>query len=343
MEPTLDAVSRGLFTKSHLLFASDDPNEVCQHVATVFKPHRLTLHGRAYDASMHHLHYGPVSLNKLRYGADVQIDPGSLDDFFLLQIPLNGLAEIQCGSNRFSSSPQLASLVSPSIPLAMRWGTDNVQLCVRFERERLERHLALHLGHGLHAPLEFDPSFNLQTTGGRYFARLLQLLMEEMSAAEPSSGHPLLHQRVAEQYEAGLFNALIYGQPHSFTREIERPAPGAAPYFIRRVEDYLREHYVEASSIEDLAIIAGTSVRTLHSGFRQFRETTPMAYLKELRLQRAHGLLLAARGSDGPPITQIALACGFNHLGRFAIDYRKRFGESPSVTARFGDRSSRID
>ena len=57
-----------------------------------------------------------------------------------------------------------------------------------------------------------------------------------------------------------------------------------------------------------------------------------MEFLTEQRLHRAHEKLLKARLADS--VTNIALDCGFNHLGRFSQLYRKRFGERPSETLR---------
>ena len=55
-----------------------------------------------------------------------------------------------------------------------------------------------------------------------------------------------------------------------------------------------------------------------------------MAYLKRLRLEEVRRLLLARR--DGTSVSRIALDWGFEHLGRFASDYRQAFGETPSQT-----------
>ena len=43
--------------------------------------------------------------------------------------------------------------------------------------------------------------------------------------------------------------------------------------------------------------------------------------------------LLTAR-DEGKTVTVIAKQHGFLHLGQFAIEYRKMFGESPSETLR---------
>ena len=48
--------------------------------------------------------------------------------------------------------------------------------------------------------------------------------------------------------------------------------------------------------------------------------------------QRIRAALLGADPFDGTTVTDLALAHGFGHLGRFAVEYREAFGESPSVS-----------
>ena len=56
-----------------------------------------------------------------------------------------------------------------------------------------------------------------------------------------------------------------------------------------------------------------------------------MGFLKTVRLQRAQADLLAADPTQ-ISVTEIATKWDFFHLGRFAGDYRKAFGETPSMT-----------
>jgi AraC-like DNA-binding protein len=330
------------FPSESLLFSSSDPQEVARNVARVFKPHQLRLRGsdRALHAQMSTIRQGRFSVSRLEYGATVEIDPGPLNDFFLVQIPVGGLADIACGTSRFESSPRAASFVSPTLPLHMRWFAGNAQICVRFERDFLEQHAAAHLGYRPDTPLEFDPRLSLETVAGRYFLRLLGMFIDEVTLAHGFDAqiHPLMKDHVGDQFASSLLNALLYGQQHTWSDALRRPERTAAPHFVRRAEAYIREHYRDPVTVEALAVVAGVSTRTLFAGFRDFRSTTPMAYLKELRLEKARGALLAGQAADAAQVTRIAYDCGFAHLGRFAASYRERFGETPSMTARFRKR-----
>lgn len=84
-------------------------------------------------------------------------------------------------------------------------------------------------------------------------------------------------------------------------------------------------------SVPELARVAGVSQRTLEYAFREGLGMTPVRFLRRRRLNAAHReLRLAAAGST--TVTEVALSMDFGDLGRFALDYRRLFGESPSET-----------
>jgi AraC-like DNA-binding protein/TolB-like protein len=88
----------------------------------------------------------------------------------------------------------------------------------------------------------------------------------------------------------------------------------------------------------DLAVLCGVSPRTLQKHFRLFLGSTPRTFLRELRFDQARQGLLV--GCDETRVTEIATRSGFDHFGRFATEYRRRYGETPSTTLRRARRVS---
>jgi transcriptional regulator GlxA family with amidase domain len=76
----------------------------------------------------------------------------------------------------------------------------------------------------------------------------------------------------------------------------------------------------------------GASVRSLCLAFRAHYNCSPMDFVRQVRLDAARAALQSA--APGAQVTDIALACGFGHLGRFAAVYRECYGESPQQTLR---------
>ncbi len=84
-------------------------------------------------------------------------------------------------------------------------------------------------------------------------------------------------------------------------------------------------------SIVDVCAQTGASLRSLQYAFREVMRLTPVAYLRILRLNRVRGELRTAIGVE-TTVTRIATNWGFLHLGEFARDYLRLFGERPSET-----------
>jgi len=78
-----------------------------------------------------------------------------------------------------------------------------------------------------------------------------------------------------------------------------------------------------------LCEIGGVGERTLQYAFRERFDLTPAAFLKMRRLAEVRRRLLQPP-SDNVPVGEIAAALGFWHVGQFAADYRRAFGETPS-------------
>jgi TolB-like protein len=68
----------------------------------------------------------------------------------------------------------------------------------------------------------------------------------------------------------------------------------------------------------------------LQKHFRHFLGRSPVAVLRDLRLDLVRHALLERGGDE--TIAVLATRCGFDHLGRLSTWYRERFGESPSAT-----------
>lgn len=128
------------------------------------------------------------------------------------------------------------------------------------------------------------------------------------------------------------------GERHDDWTVGHAPTP-ALPADLVRVIDRLRGHLAEPISLEQLAAVAGVRPRTLEAHFRSFLGVTPLGWVRRMRLVNARREL--ERGRGHARVTDIALANGFNQLGRFATDYRSVFGEVPSTTLRRGRRGSR--
>src|SRR5690606_19228637 len=103
------------------------------------------------------------------------------------------------------------------------------------------------------------------------------------------------------------------------------------PRHVKRVQDFLHTNVAEPVTADQMAAIAGVSLRSLYAGFKDYCGVSPMQYLRSLRLEGARSALLQEPDCS---IASIAMRWGFGHLGRFSTEYKQRYGETPSQSLR---------
>ncbi len=102
---------------------------------------------------------------------------------------------------------------------------------------------------------------------------------------------------------------------------------------LRRAKTYLREHAKEPVTVRDLCRVTEVSERTLRYAFLEKFGVSPKSYLLAMRLNGVRRQLRNADPSSAI-IANVANHWGFWHMGQFAADYRRLFGELPSETLR---------
>jgi AraC-like DNA-binding protein len=94
---------------------------------------------------------------------------------------------------------------------------------------------------------------------------------------------------------------------------------------------YIRRCYREPLTIRALAAEAGMSVPSFHSRFRELTGSTPLNYIKSMRLHEAR--LLMARESFS--VARAATAVGYVSPSQFSREFKRRFGRTASEEVRW--------
>ncbi len=304
-----------------------DVDEARVEVGRLFCPHRLTpFRGADLSLNLRARRFGDLGLIDLDYGAPVRIDPGQLTSFYLVQRPLTGRASIHQGKDEIVSSPSLASVLSPHLPVRMSWGEHNAQSIVYFSRQAVQNHIGRLLGHPVSDPVHFELGMSSARAPVQAWLRAVDYVHGEFERGNPFFVDP----RQREQVEAMLIGQLLAAQPHNYSLALENGV-AAASRVVRAAVELIDGHYAEALTVADLAEAVGVSVRSLQEGFRRDLGSSPMTYLRERRLAAVRTALEAADPREAT-VSDIAASHGFLHLGRFSVEYRRTFGESPSTT-----------
>lgn len=108
---------------------------------------------------------------------------------------------------------------------------------------------------------------------------------------------------------------------------------GRTPKFIQEVAKYCLENIGESITVDDMARVAGYSKYHFNRVFKEFQGITPMAYLRQLRMNHAFGLLQTTRLN----IKEIADQCGFEDASYFCKVFRSQYKISPGRFRNQGD------
>ncbi|MBX9710649.1 MAG: PAS domain-containing protein [Xanthobacteraceae bacterium] len=121
----------------------------------------------------------------------------------------------------------------------------------------------------------------------------------------------------------------IVGATIDVTDEKSRRALQLAPNYIRKIIMYMEANWNKPITNADIAKKSEKSSRLIHRYFAA-HGTSPMRYLKKIRLHHAREMLSnpAAKTS----VSAVSFKCCFSNLGHFAKDYKEEFGELPSAT-----------
>jgi AraC-like DNA-binding protein len=272
---------------------------------------------------------GDLAISSVQFNAPVDIRQTVPEDILIIGRPLRGELEVQNGDDFISGGPPKGAILSMDRPNRITTRSNDVLFrVVRTERAALERPLAQWLDRELPEPLRFEFSLHADREPGRSWWGLVEHLW---SVAE--NGMLFRSPILIDEVERVSKTLLLTLQPHNYSEALSQGESPAAPYYVRRAEEYIYARAGQVITMENLVEASGVSARSLYEGFRRFRGTTPMAFIKWLRLDRAHCDLLAGRPGS-TTVAAVAAKYGFTHLGHFAAAHRRKYGETPSEVLR---------
>lgn len=289
----------------------------------------IELNGSARERAAFEVHFNGVYLpgvwlGYISYGSAVtaRVLPSRGD--FWVHIPLHGALESATGRQRVAGDAARGVLTSPREVNIVRSAPETDRLSVCIKGDALTRHLELLIDRPVQAPLEFAPEIDLRNGFGLCLAGVLR-----GAAADLDCRDWLTRPLLASRFEQSLYDALLLSQPHNYMHLLRDRTPGIAPRDVGRVVDYMRANLAAPITLADLVRESGVAGRTLLQHFRDFKGVPPMRYLRDLRLRRVRAELQSGNAAG---VHESALRWGFAHAGRFSVEYRRRFGESPSQT-----------
>ena len=316
---------------AHQRFRTSHADEAQYAATRILSAHdlRVLADDGSFDARINAASLGPLTFCYIRYGADVEIRAAELGDYVALNMPLTGRMRVEHRDRDYVADTSRAAVFSPEGALRMRWSGELEQLTLRIDAAALTAQLVAMAPNARHRRLRFAPAMEIsgRAAGVAGAIALARDLLEQLPG--PDAVPSTLAARVIEM----VLTSLLLAQPGDHSEELLRaPAPANART-VRRAIEFIEAGPEQIGAIGEIAGAVGVGLRTLQSAFRAELAESPAAYLRRVRLQRAHSALAAAEpGSD--TVTAIALRYGFPHAGRFAAAYRRHYGQAPRTTLR---------
>jgi len=258
------------------------------------------------------------------------------DRGYVVVLSLRGHLEAASRREAIGCNAGQGVVLSPTPEYVVRSESGAARLSIQLQRDAVAQHLAALLGTAPDAPLGFTPSLSLRQGHGQSLARYARLAIAELKRPDPV----LLEPITARSFGEFVTTTLLLHQPHNYSDRLQRLERPVTSGDVKRAIDYIEGNLDTAIGLPEIVAACGVPGRTLVKHFRDFRGTSPMRYLRTARFEKVREALTRAESEES--IAEIAGRWGFTHMGRFSVDYRRRFGEAPSATLRRG-RNGRPD
>jgi AraC-like DNA-binding protein len=309
-----------------------DPEEARTRIGSFYCPHRLTVAGSVSGFRARHAEGGTSGLGiySLSYGsATTVLESLTFDDFVLVSHQISGRFVARAASGDRLMLPGEHVVLDAHTAYRLRWEENANLFHVRMPRNEFETAVAEFTGASEPAAVRFPLSWRPSKQGTAAVAKVMQFLLRNAGPNGLVSSGPLLSAQLRRMFVASVVEA------YSGVIQTDVGCAGdVRPPAVRRAVAYLEDNAADDVRLGDVSAAARVSNRALQDAFRRHLDTTPMAYLKAIRLARAHEELRRLSVEDGTTVAAVAYRWGFGNLGRFAADYRREFGRTPSEVLR---------
>jgi len=195
---------------------------------------------------------------------------------------------------------------------------------VKIDRRVVDDAVGDALGHPVTSHIDFRHAMPLTTNTARGWADMLLFLAKDLFRRDSVLTNPLVGMPFVDSVVRGLLVAADYPYRSTVMTKAER----AAPRYVRAAVEIIEAEPHLPWTVSSLARRSHTSARALQDGFRRHLDTSPIAYLREVRLRRAHQTLLE---SDPSRVTVASVAgqWGFSNLADSQPCMRPATGRHP--------------
>ncbi|WP_409183728.1 helix-turn-helix transcriptional regulator [Amycolatopsis sp. VS8301801F10] len=304
-----------------VVFDSDDLERTEAFLSSSYAPMRIGSGSRDAGAHITRVASDTVSADKLDLHFDMSYDVDPLGRICLCDIEAGTIEDHQVAgwAEPADFAPgDLFSFAPPDRPYSGR-------ICrARYTITMLDPDLLTRVA-GTQQPVRLLDHKPISPAGAQHLRAATTYLRDQVLAAPDIAEHPLLASTASQHLAAAVLAAF----PTTALDERAGTDLDAHPQALRRAIAYLEANPDRDLTATELAQAAGVSARAVQLAFRRHLDTTPMAYLRRVRLDHARAELRAA-APGSTTVTQVAARWGYTRPSAFTAHYRAAYGELPS-------------
>jgi AraC-like DNA-binding protein len=272
---------------------------------------------------------GPITLCEFVTGSDVSMDSGDHCSGYRINVVQAGYLESSHRGSKMRAGPGTLAVYQPEGHAAAKWAAGSRMLAVKIDRWAVEDVLSAALRRQVTSLPDLTPAMPTEGVPTQSWVEMLLLLKEQLFRPDGLLNQPM----VGVPFVDSLVRGFLVAASSAYRSCLAEDAGQAPPHAIRAAIAILEEEAHLPTTVTSLAARTHVSVRALQQGFRDYLGMSPMTYLREVRLRRAHQMLQDCDPS-AVTVASVAYQWGFSNLGRFSAAHTHRYGESPSETLR---------
>lgn len=305
----------------HEQFHTVDPDAAQRFFASAYRPSwRIKGSARGWSVTHRRCAAALLAVDEIATQGQVDCEVRAANNIVVIQ-PQGGLLTVAGDLVARGDTPVLAA---ESMPCRLQLNA------ARFNAVSIEAELLQKVATERHTPLpqriKFLSSEPRSPAGERIWRSALDYVNTTFASPDIAH-HPLIVTAAAQLLAAAALECF----PSNVTAGQDLLSNPEVPRTIQSAMSFIHRQAGTEIGVKDVAAEIHLTPRAVQYLFRQQLDTTPTEYLRRIRLHRAHQDLMAGHRST-TTVTQIAQRWQFAHTGRFAVLYRRTYGQSPHTT-----------
>ena len=316
-------------------FKTTDPERAHAFLRQIYADYSVRFSGNSEGFTFAHAttSYHSFSVARVCYGmvAKTRSEPSG-GTLLIVQL-LSGCLKFDVGQETICVTRGAQPLLMPpSWSIHTEWDNHDIGI-VTLDLAMVADHAAG--AAGIHpASLEFTGMEPVSVLMARHWRSVVHHVAREVLPNPEAMASPLICGQTQRLLAAAVLTTFPNTALDALTDSTTVPVGVVEPAALRRAVAFIDAHAGEDIGIAEIAQAARVGPRGLQQAFRRYRDTTPMEYLRRVRLDHAHRELLVGDPTRGDTVSAIAARWGFPHAGRFSMAYHDTYGCLPSQTLR---------